>query len=67
MQYVILLAALAIASASAAPENPLDIQNAYVTNAKEFTYKSVDTGDAQSHYKTWELLVGRLPLLYCAC
>lgn len=56
LQYALILAALAITSVYAI--GPNDIQNAYVTNAKEYTYKSVDTGDAQSHYKTWELLVG---------
>ena len=61
LQHLILLAALVLSS-EALPTNrrgvnQLDVVNAQITKLEHFEYQSVDTGDAQSHYKTFELLV----------
>jgi hypothetical protein len=61
-QYIILIAALVLASEAAPPTHrrqatPADIANAEITKLEHFEYKSVDSGDAESHYKTFELLV----------
>ncbi len=59
LQYFVLLAALALLAhtASANIANPQDVINSYITQREHFTWKSVDSGDAETHYKTFELLV----------
>jgi hypothetical protein len=61
LQYFVLLAALALlahtASAKKATADLNDVVNSYITQREHFTWKSVDSGDAETHYKTFELLV----------
>ncbi len=63
LQYFVLLAALALlahtvsADQSKKAADRLDIVNSYITQREHFTWKSVDSGDAETHYKTFELLV----------
>jgi hypothetical protein len=64
LQFVFLLAAFAIAAVSVHADG-LDIQNAYVTVPKEYTWTSVDSGPLETHYKTWELLVGFITMESC--
>jgi hypothetical protein len=67
LQYFVVLAALALLSLTASAQlpktedqkfpRPQDVVNSYITQREHFTWKSVDSGDAETHYKTFELLV----------
>ncbi len=59
MQYFVLLAALALLALTACADGAAlqDVVNSYITQREHFTWKSVDSGDAETHYKTFELLV----------
>ena len=57
LQYFVLLAALALLAHTASANRPHDVVNSYITQREHFTWKSVDSGDAETHYKTFELLV----------
>jgi hypothetical protein len=59
LQYFVLLAALALLAYTACADGatPQDVVNSYITKREHFTWKSVDSGDAETHYKTFELLV----------
>ncbi len=57
LQYFVLLAALALLAYTADGAGLADVVNSYITKREHFTWQSVDSGDAETHYKTFELLV----------
>jgi hypothetical protein len=62
-QFLILLAALVLTAEAALPyrrgSTTLDVVNANIKSAQQFSWTSVDQGDKASHYKNFELFVRR--------
>ncbi len=58
-QFLVLFAAVLVVTQAAIPPRrlALDIVNSVIQSTQYFQYNSVDQGDAESHYKSFELFV----------
>ena len=59
MQVLFIIAAICLVLAAAEQPEGKDVVNAHIKKAEYFEWHSVDEGDKETHYKSFELFVSR--------